>query len=156
MRWSSAAASGGLSAALALRSAGATVRVYEQAAEIGEVGPGVGLFPNSIRILQRLGVADSITRVAGRDPLRGAAPRRRRLPRRTDDDPDRHQEVRPASAHLVAGLRRNRNRSAITVQRWAAVVSAVGEAAPDLTFQLKCVISDCLVAPRMGNGSFVP
>jgi 2-polyprenyl-6-methoxyphenol hydroxylase-like FAD-dependent oxidoreductase len=42
---------GGLSAALALRSAGADVRVYEQAAEIGEVGAGVGLFPNSIRIL---------------------------------------------------------------------------------------------------------
>jgi 2-polyprenyl-6-methoxyphenol hydroxylase-like FAD-dependent oxidoreductase len=42
---------GGLSAALALRSAGADVRVYEQAAEIGEVGAGVGLFPNTIRIL---------------------------------------------------------------------------------------------------------
>jgi hypothetical protein len=26
----------------------------------------------------------------------------------------------------------------------------------DLMFQLKCVISDCLVAPRMGGGSFVP
>ena len=53
---------GGLSAALALRSAGAEVRVYEQAAEIGEVGAGVGLFPNSMRILQRLGVADSVMR----------------------------------------------------------------------------------------------
>jgi salicylate hydroxylase len=55
---------GGLSAALALRSAGATVRVYEQAAELGEGGAGVGLFPNSIRILQRLGVADSVARRA--------------------------------------------------------------------------------------------
>ncbi|MDT7756270.1 MAG: hypothetical protein QOH27_2168 [Mycobacterium sp.] len=53
---------GGLSAALALRFAGAKVRVYEQAAELGEVGAGVGLFPNSIRIMQRLGVADSVTR----------------------------------------------------------------------------------------------
>jgi salicylate hydroxylase len=53
---------GGLSAALALRFAGARVRVYEQAAELGEVGAGVGLFPNSIRILQRLGVADSVAR----------------------------------------------------------------------------------------------
>jgi 2-polyprenyl-6-methoxyphenol hydroxylase-like FAD-dependent oxidoreductase len=53
---------GGLSAALALRYAGAKVRVYEQAAELGEVGAGVGLFPNSIRIMQRLGVADSVTR----------------------------------------------------------------------------------------------
>jgi salicylate hydroxylase len=55
---------GGLSAALALRFAGAKVRVYEQAAELGEVGAGVGLFPNSIRILQRLGVADSVARRA--------------------------------------------------------------------------------------------
>jgi salicylate hydroxylase len=55
---------GGLSAALALRAAGADVRVYEQAAEIGEVGAGVGLFPNSIRILHSLGVADAVTRRA--------------------------------------------------------------------------------------------
>src|ERR1700682_2546209 len=55
---------GGLSAALAMRFAGAKVRVYEQAAELSEVGAGVGLFPNSMRILQRLGVADSVTRRA--------------------------------------------------------------------------------------------
>lgn len=53
---------GGLSAALALRAAGAEVTVYEQAAELGEVGAGVGLYPNSMRILHRLGVADSIIR----------------------------------------------------------------------------------------------
>ncbi len=52
----------GLSAALALRAAGAEVKVYEQAAELGEVGAGVGLYPNSMRILHRLGVADSIIR----------------------------------------------------------------------------------------------
>jgi salicylate hydroxylase len=55
---------GGLSAALALLSAGAKVRVYEHAAELGEVGAGVGLFANSMRILQRLGVAHSVTRLA--------------------------------------------------------------------------------------------
>jgi salicylate hydroxylase len=60
---------GGLSAALALRTAGAEVKVYEQAAELGEVGAGVGLFPNSMRILQRLGVADSVTRRAA--PING-------------------------------------------------------------------------------------
>ena len=53
---------GGLSAALALRAAGAEVTVYEQAAELGEVGAGVGLYPNSMRILHRLGVADSVIR----------------------------------------------------------------------------------------------
>lgn len=54
---------GGLSAALALLSVGAEVSVYEQAAALGEVGAGVGLFPNSIRILHRLGVADSVIRL---------------------------------------------------------------------------------------------
>ena len=60
---------GGLSAALALRTAGAEVSVYEQAAELGEVGAGVGLFSNSMRILQRLGVADSVMRRAA--PING-------------------------------------------------------------------------------------
>jgi salicylate hydroxylase len=60
---------GGLSAALALRTAGAEVRVYEQAAEFGEVGAGVGLFSNSMRILHRLGVADSVIRLAA--PING-------------------------------------------------------------------------------------
>lgn len=55
---------GGLSAALALRSVGATVAVYEQAAQFGEVGAGVGLFPNSMRVLRRLGVAGEVTRLA--------------------------------------------------------------------------------------------
>jgi salicylate hydroxylase len=55
---------GGLSAGLALRAGGADVMVYEQAAEIGEVGAGVGLFPNSMRVLQRLGVADAALRRA--------------------------------------------------------------------------------------------
>jgi salicylate hydroxylase len=55
---------GGLSAALALRAVGATVRVYEQAAELGEIGAGVGLSHNSMRVLQRLGVSDSVTRRA--------------------------------------------------------------------------------------------
>jgi 2-polyprenyl-6-methoxyphenol hydroxylase-like FAD-dependent oxidoreductase len=38
---------GGLSATLALRAAGADVRVYEQAADFGEVGAGVALNPGS-------------------------------------------------------------------------------------------------------------
>ena len=56
---------GGLSAALALRSVGATVAVYEgQAAQLGEVRAGVGLFPNSMRVLRRIGVGDEVTRLA--------------------------------------------------------------------------------------------
>ena len=55
---------GGLTAALALHSAGADVGVYEQAAQLGEVGAGVQLFPNSMRVLQRLGVAEEVARHA--------------------------------------------------------------------------------------------
>ena len=44
---------GGLSAAVALQAAGARVRVYEQAPELGEVGAGVALGPNGLRLLRR-------------------------------------------------------------------------------------------------------
>jgi 2-polyprenyl-6-methoxyphenol hydroxylase-like FAD-dependent oxidoreductase len=55
---------GGLAAALALESVGVEVGVYEQAAHLGEVGAGVGLQPNSMRVLQRLGVAEEVARQA--------------------------------------------------------------------------------------------
>ncbi|MFI5775847.1 FAD-dependent monooxygenase [Nocardia sp. NPDC051570] len=55
---------GGLAAALALRSAGAQVGLYEQAARLGEVGAGVGLAPNSMRVLRRLGVDQEVARRA--------------------------------------------------------------------------------------------
>lgn len=55
---------GGLAAALALRSVGAEVDVYEQAPELAEVGAGVAIAPSSMRVLRRLGVADEVTRRA--------------------------------------------------------------------------------------------
>ena len=53
---------GGLSAELALRSAGAEVRVYESSRRARRGRCGSWALPNSVRILQRLGVADSVTR----------------------------------------------------------------------------------------------
>src|SRR3712207_822369 len=47
---------GGLSAAIALRRYGADAIVYERAAEIGEVGQGLGVFANAVRALDWLGV----------------------------------------------------------------------------------------------------
>lgn len=47
---------GGLCAAIALVAGGHEVRVLEQALEIGEVGAGVQLSPNGIKILEKLGV----------------------------------------------------------------------------------------------------
>src|SRR3984885_14084911 len=57
---------GGTAAAVALARAGIDVRVYEQAQQLAEVGAGVSLAPNGLRMLERLGVGDGIRRVGGR------------------------------------------------------------------------------------------
>jgi salicylate hydroxylase len=54
---------GGVAAALALSRAGISVRVYEQAAELTEVGAGVSLAPNGLRMLERLGVGEAVARL---------------------------------------------------------------------------------------------
>ena len=51
---------GGLSAAIALRQAGWNVRLFERAATARELGFGLGLPPNAIAALRRLGVADVV------------------------------------------------------------------------------------------------
>ena len=56
---------GGLATAGALTRAGIEVSVYEQAPELGEVGAGVLLGPNSVRLLHRLGLADAIDATGG-------------------------------------------------------------------------------------------
>ena len=48
---------GGLAAAAALTRAGVEASVYEQAPVLGEVGAGVLIGPNSVRLLHRLGRA---------------------------------------------------------------------------------------------------
>jgi salicylate hydroxylase len=56
---------GGLATAAALTRAGIHVSVYEQAAELGEVGAGVLIGPNSVRLLHRLGLAEAIDEAGG-------------------------------------------------------------------------------------------
>src|SRR5215207_2765618 len=51
---------GGLTAALALRASGFDVHVYEQAHALREVGAGLALGSNAVRVLQRLGFADAL------------------------------------------------------------------------------------------------
>lgn len=51
---------GGLAAANALTNKGMDVGVYEQAHTLGEVGAGVGLGLNSVRLLERLGLGGRI------------------------------------------------------------------------------------------------
>jgi 2-polyprenyl-6-methoxyphenol hydroxylase-like FAD-dependent oxidoreductase len=51
---------GGLSAAIALRQNGCEVEVYERAPAIREVGAGISLWANAVKILDRLGVGAEI------------------------------------------------------------------------------------------------
>jgi 2-polyprenyl-6-methoxyphenol hydroxylase-like FAD-dependent oxidoreductase len=72
---------GGLAAACALRQRGFEVEVYERAAELGEVGAGLQLGPNAIKVLRALACEPTnIVSVAGddahlrfREPLKAIA-----------------------------------------------------------------------------------
>jgi salicylate hydroxylase len=57
---------GGIGAAVALARAGIDVEVHEQAQQLAEVGAGVSLAPNGLRMLERLGVGDGIRRMGSR------------------------------------------------------------------------------------------
>jgi salicylate hydroxylase len=54
---------GGLTAALALRQAGFDLHVYEQASVLREVGAGVAISPNAVKVLHRLGLAEALRSV---------------------------------------------------------------------------------------------
>jgi 3-hydroxybenzoate 6-monooxygenase len=55
---------GGLAAALALARKGCRVRLIEQAAEFKEIGAGIQLGPNVFRMLEVLGLAQAVSRLA--------------------------------------------------------------------------------------------
>lgn len=55
---------GGLTAAIALLDKGFDVEVLEQAAELGEIGAGVQISPNGVRVLAALGLSDEIMAIA--------------------------------------------------------------------------------------------
>ncbi len=57
---------GGLSTALSLLRAGVDVHVYERAHSIHEVGAGIAISPNAVRILYRNGLANALDRVGVR------------------------------------------------------------------------------------------
>jgi salicylate hydroxylase len=57
---------GGLTAANALSRAGIEVGVYEAAAELREIGAGVALHPNAMKVLRAIGVEDGVRKIAGR------------------------------------------------------------------------------------------
>lgn len=52
---------GGLTTAIALAQKGIQVKIYERASEIKEVGAGVWIAPNGMKIFNRLGISQEIT-----------------------------------------------------------------------------------------------
>jgi salicylate hydroxylase len=54
---------GGLAVALALRARGQEVTVYEKAAEFTEIGAGLGVAPNALRLLDGVGLGDQIRKI---------------------------------------------------------------------------------------------
>src|ERR1700679_845724 len=57
---------GGLAAACSLASRGIDVTVFEQAAQLGEVGAGVFIYPNSLRQLERMGLREALAAVGAK------------------------------------------------------------------------------------------
>jgi len=57
---------GGVAAAVALARAGIDVQVHEQAQQLTEVGAGVSLAPNGLRMLERLGAGEGVRRAGVR------------------------------------------------------------------------------------------
>ena len=55
---------GGLAAALFLQRAGIAATVFEQAGELRETGAGIVVPPNMVRLLDELGLSDTLRRVA--------------------------------------------------------------------------------------------
>jgi salicylate hydroxylase len=55
---------GGLAAACALREKGFEVHVYERAGELGEVGAGLQLGPNAVKVLRALGIEQPLRPLA--------------------------------------------------------------------------------------------
>src|SRR5678815_5017496 len=56
---------GGLTAALALRQSGFEPHVFEQAPALLDVGAAIALWPNAMRVLEHLNLADQIRAKAG-------------------------------------------------------------------------------------------
>src|ERR687891_172411 len=56
---------GGLTTALALKQSGFDSEVFEQAPALHDVGAAIAIWPNAMRILERLNLADQILAKAG-------------------------------------------------------------------------------------------
>ncbi|MFI7704619.1 FAD-dependent monooxygenase [Nonomuraea sp. NPDC049480] len=76
---------GGLAAAIALHRSGWRVTVLERAGEFGEIGAGLALWPNAMRALAALGLAERVRAIAGVETVGGVRDRAGRWLSRTDN-----------------------------------------------------------------------
>jgi 2-polyprenyl-6-methoxyphenol hydroxylase-like FAD-dependent oxidoreductase len=76
---------GGLAAAIALRRRGWRVEVLERAGEFTEIGAGISLWPNALRALDALGLADAVRALGAVEVAGGLRDRRGRWLSRTDN-----------------------------------------------------------------------
>lgn len=61
---------GGLTAAAALRQRGFEVSVYERAAQLGEVGAGLQVAPNVVKVIRALGLEEQFVKLAAEPQVR--------------------------------------------------------------------------------------
>ncbi|MEU6676195.1 FAD-dependent monooxygenase [Streptomyces sp. NPDC046925] len=76
---------GGLAAAIALHRRGWHVEVLERAPEFTEIGAGISLWPNALRALEALGLADAVLELGAVEATGGVRNRRGRWMSRTDN-----------------------------------------------------------------------
>src|SRR5580658_9474395 len=104
---------GGLAAAVALRQRGLEVAVHERATKLEEVGAGLQIGPNGVRVLRALGLGDELQRNAFeptnmvslkwddasfrfREPMRGYYAEKFGIPYMTAHRADVHSMLRAA------------------------------------------------------------
>src|SRR6202167_6690707 len=106
---------GGLAAAVALRQRGIEVALYERASKLEEVGAGLQIGPNGVKVLRALGLEDELMRTAFeplsimsitwdegrlrfRQPLKAIAREKYGAPYMTAHRADLHNMLRRAAA----------------------------------------------------------
>ena len=133
---------GGLTAANALLRAGAEVYVYEAAGELKEIGAGVALHANAMRVLRFIGVEDGRAEGRGRDRVRGHQGRDHRAG---------HLQDEPGAAGGAAGHRagdRAPGRPARRARRGAARGHRVARQAVRRPSDVRGVVGDRAVRGR--------
>lgn len=129
---------GGLTAGLALRQAGWTIRIFERASSPRELGFGLGVAPNAIAALRTLGVGDVVR-------ARGFEPRRAEL-RRPDGTVLKYAELPPEAlgGPMIVTLRPALH---------GALLEAVGTEAITLESDVAgFTATDARVSLKMANG----